>query len=95
MKPMTRPKGKPPTRSKGKPIRLDQLQGELRRQLRERPYWTSAVLVGMGWVVGRALPLRALFAVAGFGARTALLSTIEGAMVDQMRSHLNGKEAPR
>lgn len=84
---------KPGTRAtKGKPIRLDQLQGELQRQLRERPYWTSAVLVGMGWVVGRTLPLRALFAVAGFGARTALLSTLESAVLDQIRPHLQTKE---
>jgi hypothetical protein len=53
------------------------------------------VLVGMGWVVGRTLPLRVLFAVAGFGARTALLSTIENTMLDQMRTHLGEKETRR
>ncbi len=58
---------------------------ELRTQLRERPYWTAAAIVGVGWILGRSLPLRAVLAVAGIGARTALAAALEGAVSDRMR----------
>jgi len=58
---------------------------ELRTQLRERPYWTTAAIVGVGWVLGRSLPLRAVLAVAGIGARTAMAVALEGVVADRMR----------
>lgn len=72
---------------------MRRLETELRRQLRDRPYWTSAMVFGVGWLVGRTLPMRVLFAVAGLGARSALLATVENAVLDQLRTHLvNDKE---
>ena len=64
---------------------IEAMRSELRRQLRERPYWTSAVFVGLGWVLGRTLPLRAVVAVAGLGARTAIASKLESAVLGQFR----------
>jgi len=58
---------------------------ELRTQLRERPYWTTAAIFGVGWILGRSLPLRAVLAVAGIGARTALAAALEGVVSDRMR----------
>jgi len=74
---------------------LRRLEAELRRQLRERPYWTSAMVFGVGWLVGRTLPARALFAVAGLGARTALLAGVENAVLDQLRTHLGTEKEIR
>ena len=71
---------------------LERIESELRANLRDRPYWTSAMLVGVGWVIGRTLPLRALFAIAGFGARTALVSSLENTVLDQVRPFLQKKE---
>ena len=45
---------------------------ELRTQLRERPYWTTAAIIGVGWILGRSLPLRAVLAVASIGAQAAM-----------------------
>jgi hypothetical protein len=57
---------------------------ELRTQLRERPYWTAAAIVGVGWILGRSLPPRAVLAMAGFGARTAMAAALEGVIADRM-----------
>jgi hypothetical protein len=54
--------------------------GELREQLRARPYLTLAGLVGVGWILGRGVPLRALLALAGVGARAAVATALEGAV---------------
>jgi hypothetical protein len=61
------------------------LLGELRGQLRERPYWTTAALVGVGWILGSSLPAGALLALGGFGARAAMASALEGAVRNQTR----------
>ncbi len=61
------------------------IEAELRTQLRERPYWTAAAMVGVGWIVGRSLPLRAVLAVAGIGARAALAAALQGVVSDRMR----------
>ena len=66
---------------------LRSLETELRRQLRERPYWTTGMLVGVGWIVGRTLPVRVLFSLAAFGARTVLFTSVESAVMDQIRPH--------
>ena len=58
---------------------------ELRSQLRERPYWTIAAIVGVGWVLGRSLPPRAVLAVAGIGVRAAMAAALEGVVTDRMR----------
>ena len=58
---------------------------ELRWQLRERPYWTTAAIVGVGWILGRSLPLRAVLAVAGIGARTAISAALESEVSHRMR----------
>jgi hypothetical protein len=59
---------------------------ELRTQLRERPYWTTAALIGVGWILGRSLPLRAVLAVAGIGARAAVATAIEDAISNRGRA---------
>jgi len=59
---------------------------ELRTQLRERPYLTTAAFVGVGWILGRSLPLRAVLAVAGIGARAAMAGALEDVVSDRMRS---------
>lgn len=64
-----------------------QIRASLREQLRERPYWTTGALVAVGWVLGRSLPVRALIAVAGIGARAAVASAIE----DVVRDRVNGR----
>jgi len=61
------------------------LLGDLREQLRERPYWTTAALVGVGWILGRSLPVRTLLALGGLGVRAAMGSAIEVAVRNQMR----------
>ena len=58
---------------------------ELRSQLQEHPYATTAAFVGVGWILGRSLPLRAVLAVAGIGARAAMAAALEGAISDRMR----------
>ena len=58
---------------------------ELRTQLRERPYLTTAAFVGVGWILGRSLPLRALLAVAGIGARAAMVAALEDVVTDRVR----------
>ena len=61
------------------------IAAELCAQLRERPYWTTAAIVGVGWIVGRSLPLRAVAAVAGIGARAALAVALEDLVTDRGR----------
>jgi lauroyl/myristoyl acyltransferase len=71
---------------------FEQLESELRRQFRERPYWTTGLLVGAGWVLGRTLPVSSLLAIAGLGARTAVFSSLENTVLGQMRGRLDGRE---
>ena len=59
---------------------------ELRTQLRERPYWTTAAIVGVGWILGRSLPLRAVLAVAGIGVRALMAAALEDVVSDRIRS---------
>jgi lauroyl/myristoyl acyltransferase len=61
------------------------ITAELRTQLRERPYWTTAAVVGVGWILGRSFPLRLVLAVAGVGARAAVAAALEGAISDRVR----------
>lgn len=61
----------------------------LREQLRERPYWTTAAIVGVGWILGRSLPLGAVLTVAGIGARAAVASALENVV----RDRVNGSSA--
>lgn len=58
---------------------------ELRVQLRERPYWTTAAIVGVGWILGRSLPLRAVLAVASIGAQAAMAAALEDVVTDRVR----------
>jgi len=58
---------------------------ELRSQLRERPYWTIATIVGVGWILGRSLPLRAALAVASIGARAAMAAALQDVISDRAR----------
>jgi hypothetical protein len=68
-----------------------QLAAGLREQLRDRPYWTTAAIVGVGWILGRSLPLQALLTVAGIGARAAVASALENVV----RDRVNGSPAGR
>jgi len=61
------------------------LVADLRRNFRERPYWTTAAVVGVGWILGRSLPLRALIAVAGIGARAAVATALEDAFRNRVQ----------
>ncbi len=61
------------------------LAEDLRTQLRERPYWTTAAIVGIGWILGRSLPLRAVLAVASIGAQAAMAAALEDVATDCMR----------
>jgi len=67
---------------------------ELRVQLRERPYWTTAALIGVGWILGRSLPLRAVLTVASIGARTAVAAALEGVASDRGRPREAAPSAP-
>ncbi len=58
---------------------------ELRTQLRERPYWTTAAIVGVGWILGRSLPVRAVIALAGIGVRAAMTGALEDMVIDRVR----------
>ena len=53
------------------------IKAELVSQLRARPYGTLAAIVGVGWILGRSLPVRAVLAMAGVGARAAMAVAIE------------------
>lgn len=61
------------------------LVADLRQNFRERPYWTTAAIVGVGWILGRSLPLRALIAVAGIGARAAVATALEDAFRNRVQ----------
>jgi len=70
---------------------------ELRTNLRERPYWTTAALVGVGWLLGRSLPLRAVLTVASIGARAAMVAAFEDAVTGRVRpqpARTASEEAP-
>ena len=58
---------------------------ELRSQVRERPFWTIAAIVGIGWILGRSVPLRGVLTVAGIGARAAMAAAIEDVVSGRMR----------
>ena len=66
---------------------LQRLAAEVRSQVRERPYWTTAACVGVGWILGRSrLPLRAVLAVAGIGARAVIAAVLEDVVLEGVRS---------
>jgi len=68
-------------------VDLLRLADEVRSQVRERPYWTTAAFVGVGWILGRSrLPLRAVLAVAGIGARAAMAAALEDLVIEGVRS---------
>ncbi len=69
---------------------LKRLAEELRTQLRERPYWTTAAIVGVGWILGRTLPPRALVTVVGIGARAAMATAIEDVVSARVRPASEG-----
>jgi hypothetical protein len=56
---------------------IQRLKADLVSQLRARPYGTLGLLVSVGWVLGRTVPLRAVLALAGVGARAAMTVAIE------------------
>jgi hypothetical protein len=56
----------------------------LTEQLQARPYATLAGLVGIGWILGRRVPLRALFGMAGIGARAAVATAVERRVMDRL-----------
>jgi hypothetical protein len=56
------------------------LAGDLRAQLRARPYATLIGAAGVGWMLGRSFSLRAWVALAGIGARSAVARALEGAV---------------
>jgi len=66
-------------------VDFQRLAEEVRSQVRERPYWTTAAFVGVGWIIGRTLPLRAVLAVAGIGARAAMAAALEHAVIEGVR----------
>ncbi len=70
------------------------LIADLRQNFRERPYWTTAAIVGVGWILGRSLPLRALIAVAGIGARAAVATALEDVVRDRVRSRSDYEKEP-
>lgn len=65
-------------------METDELAAGLREQLRDRPYWTTAAFVGVGWILGRSLPLKVLLTVAGIGARAAVASALENVVRDRV-----------
>jgi hypothetical protein len=58
-------------------METQRLTAELVKQLQARPYWTTAGIFCVGWVLGRTLPLRAVLAMAGVGARAAMTVAME------------------
>jgi hypothetical protein len=65
----------------------ESIYGEVTEQLRLRPYATLAGLVGLGWILGRSVPLRALVAVAGVGARAAVATAVERNVRERFRTY--------
>jgi hypothetical protein len=61
------------------------IAAELRKQLRDQPYWTIAAVVGVGWVLGRSLPARAVLTVAGIGLRAVMAAALEDVVSDRIR----------
>jgi len=71
---------------------VQQIAEEVRSQLRERPYWTTAAIVGIGWVLGRSFPLRVVLAVAGIGARAVMAAALDDVVTDRVRPRSARKE---
>jgi hypothetical protein len=44
-------------------------------------------IVGLGWFLGRRVPLRALFAMAGVGARAAVAGAVERSVRGRVRNY--------
>ena len=61
-------------------MELESVVDELSQQLRARPYMTLACLVGVGWLLGRSVPMRGMVALAGVGARAALPGALGSAL---------------
>jgi hypothetical protein len=61
-------------------MEYEKLVDELIVQLRRRPYATLACVLGVGWLIGRTIPLRGVVALAGVGARAALSSGLDSAV---------------
>jgi hypothetical protein len=54
-------------------------------RLRARPYATLTGLIGVGWMLGRAVPPRVLLAVAWVSVRGAVAAALEGCVRDVPR----------
>jgi hypothetical protein len=61
-----------------------QINRELREQLRLRPYATLLGVAALGWFLGRSLPVGAVTALLGLGARTAMASAAERMVRDRL-----------
>lgn len=61
-------------------MELESVVDELSQQLRARPYTTLACLIGVGWLLGRSVPMRGMVALAGVGARAALTNALDSAL---------------
>ena len=59
---------------------LDSALSQLRQQARAHPYLTLTASFGAGLILGGGLPLRAVIALFGLGARSAAASAFEGAL---------------
>lgn len=60
--------------------KLESVVDELIQQLRARPYMTLACVLGVGWLLGRSVPVRGMVALAGVGARAALTGALDNAL---------------
>lgn len=67
-------------------MELESVVDELNQQLRARPYTTLACLLGVGWLLGRTLPVRGVIALAGVGARAALSGALDSALRGGVRA---------
>jgi hypothetical protein len=72
-------------------MNIQRLKTDLVSELRARPYGTLSLLISVGWVLGRTVPLRAVLALAGVGARAAMTVAIED--VARPRSSARAEEA--
>lgn len=67
-------------------MEFESVVDELSEQLRARPYMTLACLIGVGWVLGRNVPVRGMIALAGLGARAALTGALDSALRGGVRA---------
>ena len=67
-------------------MEFESVVDELSQQLRTRPYTTLACLIGVGWILGRSVPLRGMVALAGVGARAALTGALDSALRGGVRA---------